>query len=121
MESLPKRLRSQALNIVVSLVQGNAKTNFECYQVALSFSSPCVCVCVWSAVGNISVPVGPAVRLVHPIKAPLPPQRATWRGFSKARCPAIAGSDYPWQELASLTYLRIFAYFDTAFFGASVP
>jgi len=32
----------------------------------------CVCVCVWSSVGNGSVPVGPVVRLVHPIKAPLP-------------------------------------------------
>ena len=39
MESSPKRLRSQAL-IVVSVGQGNAKTEFECYQVALSFSSP---------------------------------------------------------------------------------
>ena len=53
-------------------------------------------VCVWSAVGNDSVPVGPIVRLVHPIRAPLPPQRAMWRGFGEARCPTIAGSDYPW-------------------------
>ena len=56
--------------------------------------SKCVCVRVWSSVGNGGVPVGPAVRLVHPIKAPLPPQRAMWRGFGEARCPTIAGSDY---------------------------
>ena len=56
----------------------------------------CVCVCVWFAVGNGSVPVGPAMHLVHPIRAPLPPQRAMWRGFGEARCRTIAGSDYPW-------------------------
>ena len=56
----------------------------------------CVCVCVWSSVGNGNVPVGPVVRLAHPIKAPLPPQRTMWRGFDKARYRTIAGSDYPW-------------------------
>ena len=53
-------------------------------------------VCVWSAVGNGSVPVRPVVRLVHSIRAPLPPQHTMWRGFGEARCPTIAGSDYPW-------------------------
>ena len=55
-------------------------------------------VCVWSAVGNGSIPVGPVVRLVHPIRAPLPPQTGLKapRGCGEARCPTIAGSDYPW-------------------------
>ena len=43
-----------------------------------------VCVCVWSAVGNGSVPVGPVMRLVHPIRAPFasPTRRVAgfWRG-----------------------------------------
>ena len=34
-----------------------------------------VCVCVWYAVGKGSVPVGSVVRLVHPIRAPLPHRR----------------------------------------------
>ena len=61
------------------------------------FKSLCVCVCVCLVCSwQCSVPVGPVVHLVHPIRAPFPPQRAMWRGFGEARCPTIAGSDYPW-------------------------
>ena len=57
-----------------------------------------VCVCVWSAVGNDSVPMGPVVRLVHPIRAPLPPGS---RG--KCQCELVLGwlGDFVPQPLQS--------------------
>ena len=44
--------------------------------------------CVWSSVGNGSIPVGPFLRLVLPIRAPLPPN-PEGRGCDEARCPTI--------------------------------
>lgn len=40
MESTPKRVRSQAPDVVVSVGRGDAKREFECYKIALSFASP---------------------------------------------------------------------------------
>ena len=79
--------------VIPPVAEGELKLDVEYCRythssLSLSFSLSlcvCVCVCVWSAVGNGSVPVGSVVRLVHPIRAPLPPQRAMWRGFGEAR------------------------------------
>ena len=71
----------------------------------------CVCVYVWYSVGNGIVPVGLVMRLVHPIKAPLPPQRiAMWRGFGEARCPTIVTPTIPgrnWPYLRTYVSLLI--------------
>mmetsp|Transcript_15267 Transcript_15267/g.27752 ORF Transcript_15267/g.27752 Transcript_15267/m.27752 type:complete len:352 (-) Transcript_15267:342-1397(-) len=40
MSPTPKRLRSQDPDVVVAVGQGDAKKEFECYRIALSFASP---------------------------------------------------------------------------------
>ena len=68
--------------------------NLSHNQSAKTAAAFLLCVCVWSSVGNDSVPVRPVMRLVHPIRAPLLPN---------APVP---------------TYPRLF---NTVFHGASVP
>ena len=78
--------------------QGGGWARFleTCYITTPLLSIDLACVCVWPAVGNGSVPVGPVVRLVYPIRAPLLPQCTMWRSFGEARCLTIAGSDCTW-------------------------
>ena len=60
-------------------------------------------VCVWSAVGNGSVPVGPVMRLVHPITSPFAASP-----FKVMMVSLLCSVSKFWQHLMSYSKVEIF-------------